>query len=326
MKSMFMVFLPTRLAALLLCVTVMSLRAYSQQGAASILETSYDLGKERTPQPQWYEMETKVTNFALDGKRLGVDSYKILLECVPKGSSGSDPVEYKCKRYTVTMNGAVPYTIPALEGWSYVFDSKKQRTDQKGPVLGIEHAKFEKLVDSNGKPLSTDVTYFVYNTFIDFHAFCNVFAEPTVAGHGIQDLKQIGQKVVHEAAFSEPPVDLGSGVKEGSKFRNGEITLEFKGLTRVGNAACALIGFDSGESSFTMIMQPMPSMEITTTGSSHYFGDIAIDLLTRWVRHVAMKEIVVSETKLPMPPNKMNSVVERALTIASISKEEFEQK
>lgn len=321
-----MKFPPTRLAAILLCVAAMSLNAYSQQGAAIIPDTSYDLAKERAPQPQWYEMETKVTNFALDGKRLGVDSFKILLECLPKGSSGSDQVEYKCKRYTVTKNGAIPYTIPALEGWSYVFDSKKQRGEQKGAVLGIEHAKFEKLVGSNGKPLSVDVSYFVYNTFIDFHAFCNVFAEPTLSGHGIQDLKQIGQKVVHVAAFSEPPVNLGSGVKEGSKFRNGEITLEFKGLTRAGNTPCALIGFDSGESSFTMIMQPMPSMEITTTGSSHYFGDIAIDLLTRWVRHVAMKEIVISETTLPTPPNKINSVVERALTIASISKEEFEKK
>ena len=56
-------------------------------------------------------------------------------------------------------------------------------------MFGIDHAKFENLVDANGQPLPVDKAYYVYNAFIDFHAFCNVFAEPMAGGKGIQDLK-----------------------------------------------------------------------------------------------------------------------------------------
>jgi hypothetical protein len=91
----------------------------------------------------------------------------------------------------------------------------------------------------------------------------------------------------------------------------------------VAGAACAIVGFDSGESSFKMTGKPMPNMEIRTVGSSHYKGDIYIDLLTNWVKKATMDELVVTETTLPMPPGKVNAVIERNIVIRNVSAKEF---
>ena len=154
-------------------------------------------------------------------------------------------------------------------------------------------------------------------------SFCNVFAGPTPSGSGIQDLKTIGKKIVHSTAFSEPATNLGSHIAEGSFFRNGEITLTFKGLTLDNGHPCALIGYDSGSSVFKMIMQPMPNLEIVSVGSSHYWGDISKSLTNHWVQRATMVELVVSEAVLPMPPGKVNSVMERNIFIRNVSKEIF---
>ena len=114
-------------------------------------------------------------------------------------------------------------------------------------------------------------------------AFCNDFAEPNIEGNGIQSLTKIGQKIIDAGAYSEPPVNLGSQIAEGSTFKNGEITLELKGLSIIDDKPCALIEFDSGESSFKMKMQPMPDMDIEVVGGSHYKGDIYLDLESNWV-------------------------------------------
>ena len=205
-----------------------------------------------------------------------------------------------------------------MAGWSYLFRQTDTGKDEKGQVFGIDHAQFEKLVDANGQPLPVDKRYFLYNSFIDFHAFCNVFAEPAGGGKGIQDLKHIGDKVVHAAAFTEAPVNLGAGIKEGSTFKNGEVTLEFKGLSLVDSAACAVMTYDSGQSSFQMLMTPMPNMEVRSVGASHYKGDIHIDLATRWVRKATMDELVVTESTVPMLTNKINTVIERNVMIRNV--------
>jgi hypothetical protein len=72
-----------------------------------------------------------------------------------------------------------------------------------------------------------------------------------------------------------------------------------------------------------MLMKPMPKMEIRSVGSSHYQGDIYIDLASRWVRKATMYEMVVTETTLPMPPNKINAVIEREILIRNVSEDEF---
>ncbi len=266
-------------------------------------------------------MESKLITYALDGTLVGTEIFRLHLKCVPAKVAGNDGDEYSCVRFTLQKGDALEAAIPALENWTYVFN--RAEINGKGEVLGIDHSKFENLEDSNGNTLSAGITYHVYNAFIDFHSFCNVFAERSPTGNGIQDLTKIGQRIVHSAAFSEPPVNLGSQVSEGSFFKNGEITLEFKGLSVVNDKLCALVGYDSGESSFKMKMNPVPDMEIKTVGHSHYKGDIYKSLETNWVQKATMIEFVVSESTLPLPPNKINSVVERNIIIRNVSEKEF---
>jgi hypothetical protein len=295
--------------------------AAAQSPRLDHLDKEFNLAGAHSQQTQYFMMESKLIIYALDGKRLGTDIYRLHLKCVPAQLAKTAGDEYTCSRFTVQQGEAAETAIPALVNWTYVF--KGTEPDEKGQVLGIDHSKFVNLVDAEGKALPTDKTYHVYNAFIDFHAFCNVFADPTPSGNGIQNLKKIGQKIVHVAAFSEPPVNLGDNILAGSFFKNGEITLEFKGVSVVNGKSCALLAYDSGESSFKMLTRLTPEMEIRTIGSSHYFGDIYKDLATQWVQKVTMAELVVSETTLPMPLNKINSVIERNIVIWNVSEDEF---
>lgn len=292
----------------------------SSKGITSYLQQEFELAGERSPERRYYLMETKLMKYALDGKRTGVDTFRLKLEYVPARIAGKDQDEYICRQFTVQQGTESAASVPALSGWSYVF---VEGYDEEGRVFGIDHERFENLKTSEGRALPPDMAYFVYNTFIDFHGFCNAFAERTDEGKGIQDLKKIGDKIVHAASYTEPPVSLGSNVAEGSTFKNGEVTLEFKGISLVDDILCSVVAFDSGESSFTMIMQPTPDMEIKTVGSSHYKGDLFIDMDSHWVQKVKMDEIVVSETILPMPPHKINAVIERMSTIRSVDESVF---
>jgi hypothetical protein len=292
----------------------------------AILRQTFELGGERSQQTQYFLMESKLMTYALDGKRVGLDIFRLRLKCVPAKIAGKKGDEYTCTKFTVQLGDQPEVEVPAMKNWTYVFKIPPTGVDKKGQTLGIDHAPFENLMDANNKPIPQDKAYHVYNAFIDFHGFCNIFAERVEGGAGIQDLKSIGQKIVHEAAFSEAPVNLGSNVAKGSTFKNGEVTLELKGLSRVAGATCALVGYDSGESSFQMKLEPMPNMEVKTVGSSHYKGDIYIDLATNWVRKATMDELVVAETTLPMPPNKINSVIERNILIRKVTAEEFMRK
>lgn len=269
-------------------------------------------------------METRFIHIGFDGKRTGTETYIIKLRCVPAALSGQGGDEYTCREFQLRINDGQAVTIPALQDWTYMFNLGSGK-DEKGQVFGIPHNKFEDIADSLGKPLFAPIRYAVYNNFIDFHAFCDVFARPAQDGAGIQDLKKIGQKIVHSSAFTEAPVNLGSGIKAGSFFRNGEVTLELKGVSAVDGAACALVGYDSGESTLKMIMPLGADKEIVTTGASEYMGDIFIDLAMRWVRKVTLDEFVVTETRMPGPMPKMNAYTVRHILMRLISKEEYEK-
>lgn len=285
----------------------------------SLLRRTFDLAGPRTAQAQSYEMETRVITYAPDGKRVNTDMLKLGLKCAPAKLTGKDADEYTCTRFTVQFGTGKEVAIPAMTNWTYLYKSTATGLDDKGSMFGIDHAHFEKLTDANGQALPADKAYYVYNAFIDFHGFCNCFAEPTTGGKGIQDLKTLGQKIVHAAAFTEPPVNLGSNIASGSTFKNGEVTLELKGLSMVDGAACALLGFDSGQSSFQMVVKPMPNMEVRAVGASHYKGDLYVDLATRWVRKVTMDELVVAESTVPTLPNKMTAVIERDTVIRNVT-------
>jgi hypothetical protein len=285
----------------------------------SLLRGPLDLAGPRSAQVQVFDMETRVITYAPDGKRINTDVLKLQLKCTPARVTGKEADEYTCLKFTVQFGSGPEVAVPAVTNWTYLFKNTATGLDEEGQMFGIDHARFEKLVDANGQAIPADKAYYVYNAFVDFHGFCNVFAEPTPGGKGIQDLKNLGQKIIHAAAFTEPPVNLGSNIEKGSTFKNGEVTLELKGLSVVDGATCALVGFDSGQSSFQMVVKPMPNMEVRAVGASHYKGDLYIDLATRWVRKATMDELVVAETTVPALPNKINAVIERETLIRNVT-------
>jgi hypothetical protein len=305
--------------AMLICGCVLVNNASTQQTAdiKKILLRQYNLVPQHSKDTQYFEMESRLQNHALDGTPLGWDVYHLYLRCIPS----TDPLkgdEYTCLKFTVQVNKNPEVVIPSLTGWKYIFLLTPDAKDEKGQVLGIDHSKFENLIDEKGNAIPIGNTYHVYNAFIDFHSM-NVFSEEAEGGNGAQNLKLIGDKVIHAASYSQPPVDLGGTVDKGSYFKNGEVTLLFKGLGLVNEKTCAVLEYDSGESSFFMAMKPMPNMEVTTKGSSHYWGDVYKDLTSGWIQKAPLHEMVVSETVVP-GINKINSVVERSIRIQNIQR------
>ena len=303
-----------------LSVEIQNVSAQQYNETEKILQKEYSLVPQHSRDTQYYSMESKLQRFSPDGARLGVVIYHLYLRCVPDSKSDAD--EYTCIRFTVKTNDSAELTIPSLKDWKYLYHKTSNAKDEKGQVFGIDHSKFDHITDDKGKVLSVENTYHVYNAFIDFHAM-GVFAEKTPFGNGVQDLHHIGQKIIHMASHSQPPVNLGSQVGEGSYFRNGEVTLEFKGLSKANNKSCALLEYDSGESSFFMITKPFPNVEVKTKGASHYLGDIYKDLQGGWIQKAILHELVISETQVPGQANKIFSVIERTIDIENIDRIPF---
>ncbi len=299
---------------------------YAEKNRAQIksdLQRQYNLGGERTKAPQFFILETTLRTYNPDGSKAGKNYLKLYLKCSPVEGNDGDVYKYTCSKFVIKYGDSVETPVPSLENWSYIFGNTPSGLDKKGQVFGIDHDKFENLKDGRGRQIPPEMSYWIYNSFIDFHAFCNVFAEPTHKDSGIQNLKYINQKIIHSAANSEAPVNLGSSVEKGSYFKNGEITLTFEGLGIVNDAACAIINFDSGQSSFKMKMKPMPNMEVTTLGFSHYKGNLLINLKSFWVEKVVMDEFVASETTVPTLPNKIDRVTERNTVIYNVKASQF---
>jgi hypothetical protein len=324
-------------------ISIMLMYAAFQTGAAAAVRTKvklpknlsglegpFDLAGALKPQVRYYVQETQIVHIGFDGKRTGMETYTVKMRCIPAALSGKGGDEYTVGKFSIGTGEGEVETISDLAGWSYVFKVTASGKDEKGQVFGIPHSKFENLTTSRGSNLPAVASYTIYNSFIDFHAFNDVFGRPTAAGGGIQDLRAIGQKIVHSSAFTEPPVNLGSGIKAGSVFRNGEVKLVFKGITMVDEAACAVVGFDSGESTLRMIMPMGADKDIETVGGSEYLGDLYIDLGTRWVRKVTLDEFVVSETRLPAlgqeaAGHKIQDYTVRHLLMRMVGPEEFEK-
>ena len=282
------------------------------------LDAEFDLGRGRASEPRFYEMRTTSIQYEQDGARKPYHELRLLLRCTP----GAEAVAYTCVRMTAARRGDAQ-AIPALAGWSYAFRPGQTGSGGTGEMFGIHQSKFQALADETGGALAPDLSYAVYNAFVDFHAICNVFAEPTEGG-GIQDLKRVGDRIVHAAASSEPTVHLQGVTESGSTFRNGEITLALKGLSVVDGASCAIVAYDSGESSFAMAVEPAPGMNVDTVGSSHYFGDIYVDLASMWVAKAELSEFVVTDVTMDGQP-LANSIVERSIEIRAVTKEALEE-
>ena len=284
----------------------------------------YDLSRERSEEPHFYRVQSNVIAYADDGSRTSVDAYTLNLMCEPGDRSAGAGDKYTCTRFSLQRDGGPEITIPVLKRWSYNFNKtllNEVSLDGQGQLFGIPNARFKALTDSTGAPIPPEVGYQVYSMFIYYHSYCTGLAEPVDQGKGIQDLKKIGDKVILEPSGIETPIPGGMG-EEGSTFKHGIQMLEFKGVSIVDNVPCAIIGFDSGEGSFTMIMKPMPNIEVITVGGSHYHGDLYIDLTSKWVKKVT--KTLTDMTKTTMGDrNIAGGVIKTTLSIHALAKNDF---
>ncbi len=304
---------------LLMCGSFIT--AQTETDNFDILNSTFQLGGVKSGSNQFFICQTEVKTFNPDGVLAAKDKYILFLKYITDGKTNKP--YYECSRFLVLTNDTIIKTVPSLAGWTYT--PHLGEVDENNYVFGIDHKIFDNLIDNSNMPFAPEYSYLIYNTFIDFHSFCDVFAAETPGLTGIQNLHKIGDKIIHYASNTKPPVNLGNNVKEGSYFENGEITLELMGLSKTNGKTAVIVHYDSGESSFNMIIEPMPNMIIKTVGRSHYFGDIYLDPNTKWVQKVFMAEVVISQTKLPFPPNQISSTIERQCNILNVSKTEFER-
>ena len=276
------------------------------QPLRAALSQEFDLAGVRAAGPQRYRMESECISYAPDGRRHGRAIFRLDLLYEP----AEDGVRVTCRRYTVQENDGPERVLPAMAGWSYVM---QPGTDPQGQLFGIPQARFQKLTDADGKPLEQALAYHVFNSFVDFHALVDVFAAPMRDGRSIADLRRVGDKVVHAAADSEAPIHLLGQFDEGSTFENGRVALALKGLSLVDGAPCALLAYDSGGSSLQATSAPAPSMRLRLVGSSHYWGDIHVELASLWPLMADMTEVVVMQ--MTIGEQVVNSVAERHILL-----------
>lgn len=256
--------------------------------AADDAAAKVDFSTPRTPGEKKYRFETDYLSYAPDGTRIGTE--KVIMDCaVSVDDSGRQRLE--CLEFSLVDSNGQRQRIPALAGWEHSINVVAPE------VLGVPHADFQNLTTEDGTPLRPDLNHRVYNTFIDFYAFTNVFAQPApdAAARDIADLHEMGQEIEHHTAYSKPPVDLGDAVKEGSYFQNGRVTLQWLGNGKVGRRSCAIVRFDSGESSLLMLMEPAPDTQMQVKGGSQYWGDLFINLDDYWVERATFTELVLTQ-------------------------------
>ena len=82
-------------------------------------EGPFDLSAARSPQVQYFRMETQFVHIGFDGKRTGFEIYTLKLKCVPASLSGREADEYTCREFTFQVDDGSVLTIPSLAGWSY---------------------------------------------------------------------------------------------------------------------------------------------------------------------------------------------------------------
>jgi len=289
-----------------------------------VLRRTLDLAIERQPEAQHYHMQTQFIHLGFDGRRTGVETYLLRHRCLPAAVSGKALDEYTCREFGLKLNDGPVATLPALGSFTYQFDPMSGILG-KGPMFGIPQEPFRGLKDSLGNSLPPEVCYATYNNFVDFHALSDVFPRPMKFVKGIEVLKSVGDRVVHPGSFTEAPVSLTGVVRPGSVFRNGELALELKGVSLVDDRPCALVNYDSGESTLRMGFIRGDSEDLRMEGGSEYAGDLYIDLTSGWVRKVTLNEFVVTQTSTASRPDKVPGYTVRHILLRLMSEREFER-
>ena len=290
----------------------------------SDLRGPFDLSIDRKPETQYYHMQTQFIHMGFDGKRIGVETYVLRIRVTPAAITGTKLDEYTCREFGLQLNNGVITTVPGLRLLTYQFDVMAGVLS-KDPMWNIPQEPFLGMKDSQGNQLTADICYAAYNNFVDFHALSDVFSRPMKYVKGIEQLKSIGDRIVHPGAFSQAPVSVTGVVREGSVFRNGELTLELKGISLVDDRPCALVNYDSGESTLRMAFIQGNGEDVMMEGGSQYLGDIYIDLASGWVRKVTLNESVVTQTSTESQPNKIPGYTVRHILLRLISQEDFEK-
>lgn len=268
---------------------------------------------ERSAETQYYHMERVIVFRADDGTRQSVERYNLRLMVEPDGQSAAESATYTCVDLTMQIADGPKVTIPALEGWSHDH-VRGTGYDEQGLLFGVPDAKFEGLTDSEGTILEPEVAYQIKDVFVGFHGFTSP-AEAAMEDEDFQDLKRIGDKITFPDAGVEIPI------AEGSWFRNGDITLEYKGVSVVGAATCAILHLDSGDSSFTMVFTH-EGVEVKTVGGTHYWADMYLDLESKWVKKSEV--VVVDMTETTTGDQVLAStVIETTNTILAVPEAEF---
>jgi hypothetical protein len=288
------------------------------------LRGPFDLSIPRTPEPHHYHMQTQFIHLGFDGTRTSVETYLLRLSCLPGALSGKRLDEYACREFGLQLGRDSMVTLPALRQFTYRFDYMSGVVG-KGPLFGIPQEPFEGLEDSLGNKLPPDIRYATYNNFVDFHALSDVFPRPLPYIKGVEQLRTIGDRIVHPGAFTEAPVSLDGVVRPGSTFRNGELALELKGISLVDGRPCALVNYDSGESTLRMAFIQDGGDDVHTEGGSEYTGDLYIDLESGWVRKVTLDEFVVTQTNTASKPDKVPGYTVRHILLRLIGPEDFEK-
>jgi hypothetical protein len=290
-----------------------------------VLEAPIDLSIDRRPETKYYHMQTQFVHMGFDGKRTDVETYTLRLRCIPAAISGKKLDEYSCSEFCLQLNNSTKTTLPALRHFTYQFNQMSGVLD-KGPMFGIPQEPFLRMKDDAGNQLPPDICYATYNNFVDFHALADVFSRPMKYVKGVEQLKSIGDRIVHPGAFNEAPVSLTGVVRPGSVFRNGELTLELKGVSLIDDCPCAVVNYDSGESTLRMaFIQVDKSEDVLMEGGSQYTGDIYIDLTNGWVRKVTLNEHVVTQTRTISKSNKIPGYTARHIFLRLARQEEFEK-
>ncbi len=282
------------------------------------LRGPFDLSSERKRETHNFRMDTKYVHFGMNGERLGTESYLLRIKYTPNARATGDADQYTCSELQLQSNGGPHITISELSHWAYSFNLMLSGADERKPLWGIPQDKFSNLTDDAGKLLPFTLRYAIYDTFIDFHSINDAFGRPMKYGKGIQDLREIGQRVVHPASFVEATIRFGTEIKPGSTFRNGEVTLELKGVSIVDGSPCALIGYDAGESGLKMVIPVSNDQDSFSAGGSQYKGDMYIDLATHWVRKATLDEYMVIETSTPDSTSKTYQYTVRHISLRMV--------
>lgn len=280
------------------------------------LSRAFHLDGPRAAEERFYESATVMTKVFADGTKQSAGAIRLYVQATPgeKQKDGKTAFTYGCRRLEIERADGKKVIVPELEKFTYQIEPG---VDAKKQVMGIEHSRFLKLKDSSGNTLTLVEPYFVYNTFIDFHAF-----NDTMASVG---LRRIGDSLV-VGGGREIPVHLGDTIQEGSVYRLGESRVRLNGIGLVNNRPTAVVSFDSGDSSFLMKLALQPKTTMEAQGYSRFEGNVQVDLASNWPALCAWKEIVISETKKDgkiLPGGDQRMV--RVGTIAALAKKDFDK-